>query len=205
MRDRLGGAPAEDCVQPALAPHLADLPEDGLGEEVVALREKLLGLRRQSEDVRRSSAVAARRRVLDVAPALQNFEVLSHALLRHAERVGQIVRRRSPARAQLVHDTFARSPKPVFESGYHDAFHATFGPGILSTARLVNLILAFFRRKFSGYLPNSALLNSTLRKPDCKGGRMAKAKVKRQKREDKKQRASHRSLMRSPLSFIVNG
>ena len=74
-------------------PDLADLPEHGLREKVVAAREQLLGLRRQAEDVRGPPAVAARRRVLDVALALQHVEVLAHALLRHAERLGQLGQR----------------------------------------------------------------------------------------------------------------
>src|SRR3712207_8643849 len=46
--DRLVGAAAEDGVEAPLAPDRADLPEQRLGEEVVAAREELLGDRKST-------------------------------------------------------------------------------------------------------------------------------------------------------------
>jgi hypothetical protein len=53
--------------------------------------------------------------------------VLAHALLRHAQRLGQLFGPRLAARAQLLHDLLARRPEPDFKSGYHDAFMLLLG------------------------------------------------------------------------------
>jgi hypothetical protein len=75
--------------------------------------------------------------------------VLSHALLRHAQRLGEFVRAHRAARAKLMHNAFARCPEPVFDDGYHDHFM------LLLTRAFVNRAVgkrerARYSRHFSG-------------------------------------------------------